>query len=139
MACSSPKGLFSLLSGRLESRCDALLVASSMTALRLVVLCAAEWGGSQKGLWSMAGESTMMVAAEESRMVVPDTVGDVMESASAAGLSVLLAPTFFTLPTRTTMARAGVAVAVLALFRKVEPTLKVLPVGLGGRSPLYFS
>jgi hypothetical protein len=80
-----------------------------------------------------------MVAADESRTVDPDTVGDVIESASAASFGVLPVPTFFTLPTRTTIARAGVAVAVLALFKKVEPTLKVLFAGLGGRSPLYFS
>lgn len=140
VACSSPNGLRSLsLGGKVESRCDALLVASSMTALRLVVLCAADLGGSQKGLWSIAGESTMRVAADESRTVDPDTVGDISESASAATFGVLLAPTFFTLPTRTTIARAGVAVAVLALFKKVEPTLNVLFAGLGGRRPLYFS
>jgi hypothetical protein len=82
----------------------------------------------------------MRVAADESRMVDPDTVGDVTDSASAANFGVLLPFTFFTLPTRTTIARAGVAVAVLALLRKVEPTLKVLFAGLGGRSaPLYFS
>jgi hypothetical protein len=119
-----------------------------MTALRLVVLCVADLGGSQKGLCSVAGESTMMVAADESRIVDPDTVGDVMDSASPetaaatcfGGLLLPLAPpTFLTLPTRTTIARAGVAVAVLALLRKVEPTLKVLFAGLGGRARLYFS
>jgi hypothetical protein len=107
-----------------------------MTALRLVVLWAADLGGSQKGLCSVAGESMMRVAADESRMVDPDTVGDVSDSASppACFCGLLAAPpTFLTLPTRTTMARAGVAVAVLALLRKVEPTLKVLLAGLGGR------
>jgi hypothetical protein len=34
------------------------------------------------------------------------------------------------LPTLTTWARAGMAVAALALLRKVDPTLKVLPAGL---------
>jgi hypothetical protein len=121
-----------------ESRWEALLVASSMTALRLVVLCVADFGGSEKGP-SSAGESTMMVAAAESRIVDPDTVGDATESASGAGLGCLLAPIFLTLPTRTTMARAGVAVVVLALLRNVEPTLKVLLAGLGGRTLLYFS
>jgi hypothetical protein len=78
----------------------------------------------------------MMVAAVESLMVEPDTVGDVTASSSA--LDDALVFTLFTLPTRTTIARAGVAVWVLALFKKVEPTLKVLPVGLGGRRALYF-
>jgi hypothetical protein len=112
-----------------------------------VVLCVADLGGSEKGLCSLAGESTMMVAADESRIVDPDTVGDVMDSTSPAAaaatcfgdLLLLAPPTFLTLPTRTTMARAGVAVAVLALLRKVEPTLKVLFAGLGGRARLYFS
>jgi hypothetical protein len=139
VACSSPNGLLSLsFGGSVESRCDALLVASSITALRLVVLWVADLGGSENGLCSLAGESTMRVAAAESRMVDPDTEGDLVESASAASLGDRLAFTFFTLPTRTTIARAGVAVAVLALLRKVEPTLKVLLAGLGGRRPLYF-
>jgi hypothetical protein len=123
-----------------ESRCDALLVASSITALRVVVLWEADLGGSENGPSSEAGESTMSVGADESRMVDPDAVGDVSELASEDGFGGLLAPTFLTLPTRTTMARAGVAVAVLALLRKVEPTLKVLFAGLGGRGiRLYFS
>jgi hypothetical protein len=141
VACSSPNGLLSLpFGGSVESRCEALLVASSITALRLVVLCEADFGGSENGPSSTAGESAMMVAAAESRTVVPDTVGDVAESESAPGLRCLLELTFLTLPTRTTIARAGVAVAVLALFRNVEPTLKVLLAGLGGRGArLYFS
>jgi hypothetical protein len=112
-----------------------------MTALRLEVLWAADLGGSEKGPWSKAGESTMMVAADESRMVEPDTVGDVSRSSCDACARGDLVPTFFTLPTRTTIARAGVAVWVLALFRKVEPMLKVLFAGLGGRGAsvlLYF-
>jgi hypothetical protein len=79
----------------------------------------------------------MIVAGFESR-TVDEAAGDGIGSSEVDfGLPL----TFFTLPTRTTMARAGVAVWVLALFKNVEPTLKVLPVGLGGRSPLplYFS
>jgi hypothetical protein len=78
----------------------------------------------------------MMVAEFESR-TVDDAAGDGIGSSV---VDFALPETFFTLPTRTTMARAGVAVWVLALFKNVEPTLNVLPVGLGGRRPLlYFS
>jgi len=99
--------------GREESLCDARLVASSITALRLLLLRAL-WldglGGSVKGPRSfVCGESTIMVAAVESRTVDPDTVtGDV--SVSSSDLLVLMLFNLFTLPTRTTMARAGVAV-----------------------------
>jgi hypothetical protein len=76
----------------------------------------------------------IIVAAVESR-AVDAALGDGIASSDDFGFPL----TFFTLPTRTTMARAGVAVWVLALFKNVEPTLKVLPVGLGGRRLLYFS
>jgi len=78
----------------------------------------------------------MIVVESESRVLV--VVGGDGVGSSATDLGFVL--TFFTLPTRTTMAaRAGVAVA-LTLLRKVDPTLKVLPVGLGGRRPgAYFS
>jgi len=79
----------------------------------------------------------MIVAEFESR-TVDDAAGDGIGSSD---VDFALPLTFFTLPTRTTMARAGVAVCVLALLRNVDPTLKVLPAGLGGRRPLwlYFS
>lgn len=113
-----------------------------MTALRLLLLMVL-WdeglGGSENGPRSfVCGESTMMVAAVESRIVDPDTViGDV--SVASSDRFVLLLLSLLTLPTRTTMARAGVAVWVLALFKNVEPTLKVLFAGLGGRTTAYFS
>lgn len=133
VACSSPNGLLPLpRAGIVESLCDALLVASSMTALKLDELWLADFGGSLNGLCSVAGESTIRVGAEESRRD-PDAAGEMSESESGFDLGGRWALTFLTLPTRTTMARAGVAVAVLALLRKVEPTLKVLFAGLGGR------
>jgi len=75
-----------------------------------------------------------MVAEFES-LTLDEAAGDGIGSSVDLGLLL----TFLTLPTRTTMARAGVAVWVLALFKNVEPTLKVLPAGLGGRRLLYFS
>lgn len=78
----------------------------------------------------------MMVSEVDSRIVLFSRSGDC--SSGVLGLPTLT--TFeFPLPTRTTWARTGMAVWALALFRKVEPTLKVLPLGLGGRRPLYFS
>lgn len=76
----------------------------------------------------------MMVPTLESRPADEAEVGEVADESDVLGLVVF---TFLTLPTRTTMARAGVAV-----FRKVDPTLNVLFllfVGLGGRNPVYFS
>ncbi len=112
-------------------------MASSITALRLVLLLFTEsFGGSENGPWSGVGESTIIVAALESRIVEDEVLGVGIGSSGVFGLP---RGTFLTLPTRTTMARAGVAVCALALFKNVEPTLKVLPAGLGGLRLLYFS
>jgi len=147
VACSSPNGLLPLPAaaaptGRLDSLCDALLVASSITALKLVLLKvpvlleADVFGGSEKGPISDDGESTIIVAAVESLALDSEPMLDADVSSLSREPVVL---SFFTLPTRTTIARAGVAVWVLALLRKVEPTLKVLFAGLGGRTEAYFS
>ena len=78
----------------------------------------------------------IMVPVLDSRPADEAVLGEVADESGVLALVVL---TFFTLPTRTTMARAGVAV-----FKKVDPTLNVLFllllfVGLGGRNPVYFS
>lgn len=76
----------------------------------------------------------IIVPIFESRPADEVVLGDVADESDVLGLTVF---TFLTLPTRTTIARAGVAV-----FKKVDPTLNVLFllfVGLGGRNPVYFS
>lgn len=108
-----------------------------MTALRVAVLWLAEGtGGSANGPWSTSGESMIIGPLADSFAVTEPRLGE-----DSSGVLGLLVDTFLTLPTRTTMARAGVAVWALALFRNVDPTLKVLPAGLGGlrTPPLYFS
>lgn len=78
-----------------------------MTALRLAVLWLDDRGGSENGPWLGVGESTMMVLIFESCTVEEvDRAGEATDSV----VDFALVATFFTLPTRTTMARAGVAV-----------------------------
>ena len=76
----------------------------------------------------------MIVTAADSRM------GAVAGVAGVEGVDSVDRADFLEPPlTLTIMARAGMAVWALALFKNVEPTLKVLLAGLGGRRPLYFS
>jgi len=84
----------------------------------------------------------MVVVLDSRGPATDEELGEAVDvGTGASGVLGLFTPIFFTLPTRTTIARAGVAVWALALFRKVEPTLNVLFAGLGGRmSPeLYLS
>jgi hypothetical protein len=107
-----------------------------MTALKLIVLFMLRTSeGSEKGPCEGVGESSMRVPACDSR--VESLGGDDESSLSFDLLAVVFLEV--TLPTRIICGRTAVAVAALALFRNVEPTLKVLPVGLGARKPLYFS
>lgn len=128
VACSSPKGLRSL--AETLALWEALLVASSMTALRLVVLLFLESvGGSENGLCcSVVGDISTRAAAfgvegTESSEFAPLGVDDCLR---------------LLLPTRTTWARTAVAVFALALFKKVEPTLNVLSEGLGAPCSYFF-
>lgn len=120
VSCSSPNGLFAR--SAVLGRCDALLVASAMTAPRVWVLwwlARLEAGGSRNGLSSSRGGLVTGVTGSSTVLLL---------------FSVLnVEDCFKLLPTRTTCARTAVAVfALFALFRKVEPTLNVLPAGLGG-------
>lgn len=107
-------------------------MASSMTALSVWLLERLEVtvsGGSRNGLCSSRGVFLMTGVCG----------ADISETSSNVLLTLDLDDGLRLLPTRTTCARTAVAVfALVALFRKVEPTLKVLSAGLGGCLGAYF-
>ena len=85
--------------------------------------------GSEKGPWSSSGESIIIVPLFESFDATDPSLGD--DSSDGLDLPV---DTFFTLPTRTTMARAGVAVWAVGVFgAQVEGVLLVIVVKRGVR------
>lgn len=109
-----------------------------MTALRLVALfiLRSSSGGSENGPCDGEGESSISVPACDSRS--ESRPGD--DDGDSASRNLLTAVFLeVALPTRIIWGRAAMAVAALALFKNVEPTLKVLPVGLGARKLLYLS
>lgn len=137
VACSSPKGLRprSWEPGLLLLSATRRSSASSITAPRVGVLMALvlRCGGSENGDWSLDGDSVPMGIAPVLSLEEADAneVDETLASDLAA-ISILFNP----LPSLTTWARP--CCAVFALFRYVEPTLKLLALLSGRPAPNFW-